>query len=243
MGRPSWFRRELRQLRERDLLAVPCHTSIRDLAVDTPVGTGRGRPPARPWQSVSLWATSPPETAWTEVNVRDGSKGPIIVPLLKTPVQTRDEKRRASRDDEVLVVIRDRDRDQHTTTTIDYYLSNAAVETTPAEFARAAKAEHRSEECLPRAKSEAGLADDEVRHWIGWQHHQTLSLIATWFLVTETLRRKIITPAITLPQIRWGIARILSRAHHCDIPLRIAHDCQRRLRRNELARLYHWKNR
>lgn len=53
-----------------------------------------------------------------------------------------------------------------------------------------AKAEHRIEACLQRSKSEAGLADDEVRHWPGWQHHQTLSLLATWFLVRETERGK-----------------------------------------------------
>ena len=35
-----------------------------------------------------------------------------------------------------------------------------------------AKAEHRIEECLQRAKSEAGLGDYEVRHWKGWHHHQ-----------------------------------------------------------------------
>jgi hypothetical protein len=53
-----------------------------------------------------------------------------------------------------------------------------------------AKAEHRIEECLQRSKSEAGLADYEVRHWTGWHPHQTLSLLATWLLVTETLRGK-----------------------------------------------------
>ena len=53
-----------------------------------------------------------------------------------------------------------------------------------------AKAEHRIEECLQRSKSEAGLADYEVRHWTGWQHHQTLSLLATWFLERETQRGK-----------------------------------------------------
>ena len=52
------------------------------------------------------------------------------------------------------------------------------------------KAEHRIEECLDRAKSEAGLADYEVRTWRGWHHHQTLSLIATWFLTQEKRRGK-----------------------------------------------------
>ena len=61
--------------------------------------------------------------------------------------------------------------------------------TTPlAEYCRAAKAEHRVEECLQSAKGQAGMADYEVRNWIGWQHHQTLCLLANWFLTVETRR-------------------------------------------------------
>ena len=58
-----------------------------------------------------------------------------------------------------------------------------------------AKAAHRIEECLQRSKSEAGLADYEVRHWTGWQHHQTLSVLATWFLDRETQRGKKMDPS------------------------------------------------
>ena len=72
----------------------------------------------------------------------------------------------------------------------DYHLSNAPPETPLAELARVQKAEHRVEDCLKRAKSEAGLADYEVRTWSGWHHHQALSLIATWFLTEETRRGK-----------------------------------------------------
>jgi SRSO17 transposase len=208
MGRPSWFRRDLRALGEQYLFAVPSNTSIRDLEVDPPEGTGIGRPKKRPWQSVSAWTQSQPETAWTVIDVRDGSKGPIIAEVLKRRVRTRDEKRRECPDDEMLVVIRYRDRDQTSAmktavTKTDYHLSNAVPETQPAEFARAAQAEHRIEECLQRAKSEAGLADYEVRTWQGWHHHQTLSLIATWFLVTESRRGKKMDPgdhAATTPR-------------------------------------------
>ncbi len=189
MGRPAWFRRRLRELHEQYLLAVPSNTSIRDLEVEPPVGTGRGRPPKRPWQSVSAWAQAQPASAWIQLDVRDAAKGPLVVELLKRRVRTRNEKRQESLDDEVLVVIRYRDRDR-AVTKIDFYLSNAQPDTTPGNFARAAKAEHRIEECLQRAKSEAGLADYEVRNWIGWHHHQTLSLIATWFLTTESRRGK-----------------------------------------------------
>ena len=59
-----------------------------------------------------------------------------------------------------------------------------------AEWARVAKAEHRIEECLQRAKSEAGLGDYQVRTWMGWHHHLTLSLLAVWFLAGATRRGK-----------------------------------------------------
>jgi SRSO17 transposase len=203
LGRPSWFRQRLQGLHEQYLLAVPSNTSIRDLEVEPPAGTGRGRPPKRPWHSVSKWAAVQPATAWTEINVRDGSKGPLIVEVLKRRVRTRNDQRQESPHDEMLVVIRYRDRDDQTVTKTDYYLSNAPHDTPLAEFARVAKAEHRIEECLERSKSEAGLADYEVRNWTGWQHHQTLSLIAAWFLVTETQRGKKLDPrhhAATTPR-------------------------------------------
>ncbi len=130
-----------------------------------------------------------PESAWTRIEVRDGSKGPLTVEIVKRRVVARAPQRQAGHD-EVLVVIRYKDRDDQHVVQTDDYLSNAAADTPLTEFARVAKAEHRIEECLQRAKSEAGLADYEVRNWIGWQHHQTLSLIATWFLVQEARRGK-----------------------------------------------------
>ena len=39
-----------------------------------------------------------------------------------------------------------------------------------------------------RGKGEAGMGDYEVRNWTGWHHHQTLSLLASWFLNVETRR-------------------------------------------------------
>ena len=90
----------------------------------------------------------------------------------------------------MLVIARYRDRDDHHVVKTDYYLSNGAADTSLREFTRVAKAEHRIEESIQRSKSEAGLADYEVRKWKGWHHHQTLSLVATWFLVTEARRGK-----------------------------------------------------
>ena len=193
MGRPAWFRRRLAALDERYLLAVPSNTAIRDLETPLPEYGGKGRRPARPWHSVKAWSQALAATAWRCLDVRDGAQGPLVVEIVKRRVVSRTHRRQQG-DEELLVVIRSRDRDQEQVVQVDYYLSNAAPETPRWELARVAKAAHRIEECIQRRKSEAGLADYEVRHWTGWQHHQTLSLLATWFLVRETQRGKKMDP-------------------------------------------------
>jgi SRSO17 transposase len=187
LGRCSWFRRELRSRGECYLLAVPSNTSARDLAAPDPPYPGRGRPPFAPFGRVDRWAAARPAGAWQAVEVRDGEKGPVVVQAARTLVQARADNR-ASEAAEVLVVFRERQADG--TWKHDYLLSNAPPTTPLAEFARVFKAQHRIEECLKRAKGEAGLADYQVRTWAGWHHHQALSLIATWFLTRETRRGK-----------------------------------------------------
>jgi SRSO17 transposase len=186
LGRPSEFRRKLRDLKEQYLFAVPCNTLFRDLEIPPPDIQGRGRPRKRPTVRADRWTAEQPASAWQRVDVRDAEKGPLIVEVLARRVQTS-RKTRAGAAEETFVAIRYRDRDQAIVKQ-DYYLSNAASTTPLAEFARVAKAEHRIEECFDRGKGEAGLADYEVRNWVGWHHHQTLSLLASWFLNVETRR-------------------------------------------------------
>jgi SRSO17 transposase len=193
MGRPYWFRRDLQQRGEQYLLAVPSNLKIRDLEVEPPTRQGKARPPIRPWVRIDNWLADQPATAWATLDVRDGAKGPLTVEILKRRVAARTDKRQQA-PDELLVAIRYRDRDRQSVVKTDYYFSNASAETPLSELARVAKAEHRIEECIQRCKSEAGLADYEVRNWVGWHHHQTLSLIANWFLVTETRRGKKMDP-------------------------------------------------
>ena len=189
MGRPYWFRRRLARLGERYMLAVPGNTLIRDLETAPLASSGRRRHPTPPWQRVDAWSASLDEGTWKRIDVRDGSKGPLVVDVVKRRVVARTPRRQQGAE-ELLVVLRYRDRDNQQVVKVDFYLSNAAPGTPLGQLARVAKAEHRIEECLQRSKSEAGLADYEVRNWTGWHHHQTLSLLATWFLVMETLRGK-----------------------------------------------------
>jgi SRSO17 transposase len=187
LGRSSWFRQELRSRGECYLLAVPSNTLVRDLRVPDPLYRGRGPRPQVPFTRVDRWCAGVPEAAWKTIEVRDGEKGPLVTQAVRRLVQARTEGK-PSEVAEFLVVFRERQEDG--TWKHDYLLSCAPLATPLGEFARVYKAEHRIEEALKRAKGEAGLADYQVRTWEGWHHHQTLSLIATWFLTQETRRGK-----------------------------------------------------
>ena len=51
------------------------------------------------------------------------------------------------------------------------------------------------------------------------------------------------TPALTVPQVRVLLAGLLVRQLGCQRPTRIRRTLNRRLRRNEEARFYHWQRR
>ena len=191
MGRSSKFRADLRAANERYLLAVPSNTLMRDCEAEAPVYRGRGPRPKVPFLRVDRWAAALPADAWENIEVRPGDKGPLAVLMVKRRVLAKTERRRVG-PEEILVVTRELQADG--TFKHDYYLSSAAAATPLMEFGRVAKAEHRIEECLERAKSEAGLAEYQVRTWEGWHHHQTLSLLATWFLTQEARRGKKMDP-------------------------------------------------
>ena len=186
MGRSTRFRGSLRRMREQYLLGAPSNTTVRDLEGEPPPYSGKGRKPKRPFEQVREWVKTRPEKAWARIEVRPGEKGPIVVECMKRRVQARTEGRGVG-PEEILFVTRERAGEavKH-----DYYVSNAPADTSLEELARVAKAEHRIEQCLQRAKSEAGMSDYEVRTWAGWHHHHALVFMAVWFLVLEARRGK-----------------------------------------------------
>lgn len=63
--------------------------------------------------------------------------------------------------------------------------------------------------------------------------------MAVWFLIRETHRGQQVTPALTLPQVRYGLS-VLLREVFCTPGVPSIHrQVQRQLLRNESARFYH----
>jgi SRSO17 transposase len=262
LGRHTWFRGQMRARGERYVLGVPCNTTMRDLEAPLPAYQGHGRRPKAPWQSVMEWRQSLYPHAWRWLTVRDGEKGPVEIAMVKRRVQTRLERKRTGPDEWLVVTRRpladertlepyaSRDATDHDARYhYQYYLTPTRVSEVElaapslAELARVIKAGACIEASFKRGKSEVGMDEYQVRTWQGWHHHMALSLIAVWFLIGETHRGQQLTPALTLPQVRYGLSLLLLEVFCTPSIDYICRQVHRQLLRNESARFYHHRTR
>lgn len=175
-GRATEFRAGLRLRKERYVLDVPANTLVREVAA-RPDGK---RPP---FERAEVWAARQSAARWKTVTIRAGEKGPLKVRVLSRRVQTQDEGGRVG-PSETLLVIREPGSDGR----MWYAVSNARRQERPAVLVRVKTERHRVEQVLQEGKGEVGLGQYEVRSWVGWHHHMTLSLVALWFLALERRR-------------------------------------------------------
>jgi SRSO17 transposase len=132
---------------------------------------------------VDEWAQAQPPSRWRRLVLGDGARGPKVVRALEAWVQTRDEDGCAGPRERLVVI-----RSVATEPRVWYTLSNARAEVPLARVAEAHGRRHGGEEVLQAGKGEVGLAHYEVRSWVGWHHHMTLSLLALWFVILEKRR-------------------------------------------------------
>lgn len=181
-GRVAEFRAELRRVGERYLLDVPENILVRDLeeVVEQPARR-HGSPKKAPWRSVKAWAEAQPAWRWRRLLVRAGEKGPLEVDAVMARVQTMQDDRVGP--EERLVVMRSVADPKEV-----WYRLAGPEEVELKEAVRAGSERHRAEQVLQEGKGEVGLGQYEVRSWVGWHHHVTLSLLALWFLSLERAR-------------------------------------------------------
>ena len=264
LGRHTRFRHELRERGERYVLGVPCTTTMRDLeaplpaysrawtAAEGPVAIGDGSG-AKSLDSACVDALDgarrgeraggdrdghsagcrrgssanarDPRSGWWSPGVPSRttarwSRGPLAMPPIRTPGYR-----------------------------YHYYLTPTGVseaeleEPSLGELARVIKAGACIEASFKRGKGEVGMDEYQVRTWQGWHHHMALSLMAVWFLIGETHRGQQLTPALTLPQVRYGLSLLLLEVFCTPGVDYICRQVQRQLLRNESARFYHHRTR
>jgi SRSO17 transposase len=165
-GRPQEFRDRLADRKERYLFEVPCNTNVR-------------RPGATKWESVQKLKKK--RQRWAHFRLRDGEKGPLEVKAFSMKVET--PRKGAPVRQETLLIMQTIEGNETW-----YYLAPRGTIPDTAELVRAAAHRHHIEQLFESAKGDVGLDHYEVRSWIGWHHHMTLSMLALWFLVLERRR-------------------------------------------------------
>lgn len=158
-GNDSKFRRFLESRSQPFVLAVSCQQRL--------------------WvefrrQRVDEIAHTTPAQAWQRLSVGDGAKGPRVYDWVASQFGAVTEDglvhwlliRRSVTDPDDLA----------------YYLCLAPQGTSVKDLAQAAGGRWAIETCFECAKQETGLDEYEVRSWVGWYRHVTLSMLALAFL-------------------------------------------------------------
>lgn len=229
---------------------MPCDTRVWLSRPETlPQWTGKGRKPSRERlkagsakaKRVDKLAHALPETSWTRLSIKDGSKGPMLAVVACLRVVS--VRNGLLGPEQRLILKRD-----VVSGDIKYYLSNAA-KTTPLEaFAHVTAMRWPIESCFEAGKQDLGMGDYQLRSWTGWHHHMTLVILAPFFLVRLKLRLKDKAPKLSLaqallllkaslPQSDFRVEKTLGIVHYYQDRHEAAYQSHRKKRLTQLRKL------
>jgi len=154
---------------------IPERASARGRKPTAPVTQA---PPAR----VDKWVSSQPETAWKRMNLRQSTKGRKYVDVMHRRVWLWDHKESEAHCWHLIVR-----REINARNDIKYSLSNASPDTVPLRLAKMKGQRFWVERSFQDGKSQAGLADYQVRGWKAWHHHVALVMMAMLFMLRERI--------------------------------------------------------
>jgi SRSO17 transposase len=180
------FRESLDELGEIYMVDIHKDTTIfpEEPIVKVPEKTSsRGRVPTRfkamP-QGIRLdkWIQQQDDSSFKTVTIRDSSKGSLTVKALHRMIWLWDGE--SEKTQKVHLVVR---LDGSSQSRLKYSVSNAPEETTLERLAFQQAQRFWIERAFQDAKSNAGMAEYQVRGWTAWHHHITMVLLAMLFML------------------------------------------------------------
>lgn len=187
----------------------------RPQVVPPEIRAATGRPPTRPHrapgtppaQRVEVLARQLRAADWQRFIIHEGSKGPLEVEIAVVRVVMAEDGLPGR---EEWLVIR-RPVGKGTPTDWKFYRSNAPAATPLKTLARLTAWRWPVESVIEECKDELGLDHYEVRGWVGWHHHTTMTLLAHHFLVRLRVKLGARAPALTVSQVRRLLQVVLPR--------------------------------
>lgn len=155
---------------------------------------------------VDQWMVMQPDSSWSLMTLRESTKGTIKVEMLHRQIWVWDGEETHAR--QWHLVIR---RDPHSKSDYKYSLSNAAADTPVPRLAFMQGQRYWIERTFEDGKSETGMADYQMRGWLGWQHHMALVMMAMLFMLQERRLHQETHPLLSCSDIETLLAHFLPK--------------------------------
>jgi len=173
--------------------------------------SAKGRKPTSPVAQTSSvrvdkWVASQPDTAWKRMNLRQSTKGRKYVDVMHRLVWLWDHKESEAHCWHLIVR-----REINARNDIKYSLSNALPDTPPLRLAKMQGQRFWVERSFQDGKSQAGLADYQVRGWKAWHHHIALVMMAMLFMLKERIEMRHDYPLLSCSDVECLLAHFLPR--------------------------------
>ncbi len=197
---------------------VPCSTRAwrtrpKVMPPGPPAATGRPptvthlAPDAPAAQRVESLAQARPKKRWQRYIVHEGTKGPMAIEVTALRVVMVADALPGR--DEWLVIRRP--IGQSSRDAWKYYRCNAPPRTPLKTLARLTAWRWPIETVIEECKDELGLDQYEVRGWVGWHHHTTMTMLSHHFLVELRVEMAEDAPALTVAQARQLLQVVLPK--------------------------------
>ena len=134
---------------------------------------------------VHKWVSQQPSSALQKVKIRESTKGYLTYEILTHRVWLR--RKGDSQAYCWHLIVR---RNPETQSDYTYSLSNAPEKTGTKRLAYMQSQRFRIERVFEDGKSECGMADYQLRSWVGWHHHMALVMMAMFFNVECTNKKQ-----------------------------------------------------
>ncbi len=132
---------------------------------------------------VDRWVAKQSPKAWKRVEIRESTKGKLLVDILHREVWVWDGKESIAR--KWHLVVR---REINSPEKIKYSLCNAPSNTPTRRLAFMQAQRHWVERPFQDAKNQCGLGEYQARGWVAWQHHMSMVMLAMLFMLEQRLK-------------------------------------------------------
>jgi SRSO17 transposase len=243
---PETFYR-LTEMQETFFIDVPSDFSVylKSFPPESPKSGKLGRPAQHyrtrePKQEVRRLKVLADLTQGTVVTARDTTRGPLQLRAWRCVVYVWDPTRSAPLRLTLLV------SENLDGTDRKYTLTNAPERTSLTRLVSQQRQRYWVERVFEDAKGTCGMADYQVQKWSSWHHHMALVMMAMFFMLSERVSQKEVSPLLSCADIEALLVHYLPRRdlEEAEVirQLRVRHQLRERAIRSHTKRAKKRKN-